>query len=120
VGTFTIADPQNWIALAAFLIVALVASRLSSVARARADEATARRDEVAKLFDLSRDVLLMTDADDAVALLARFIARRFDLAYVAICLPRQGAGWQIAEGGALSLELDSAQLDLTFAGASRT
>jgi two-component system sensor histidine kinase KdpD len=120
VGTFTIADPQNWIALVAFLAVALVASNLSSVARARADEATARRDEVAKLFDLSRDILLMTDSDEAIALLARFIARRFDLAYAAICLPRAAAGWQIAEGGPLSLELDRAQLDLTFAGASRT
>jgi two-component system, OmpR family, sensor histidine kinase KdpD len=119
VGTFTIADPQNWIALFAFLAVALVASNLSSVARARADEATARRDEVAKLFDLSRDILLMTDSDEAVALLARFIARRFDLNYVAICLPR-AAGWQIAEGGPLSLELNQAQLDLTLAGASRT
>ena len=40
VGTFTIVDPQNWIALFAFLAVSLVASNLSSVARARAEEAT--------------------------------------------------------------------------------
>jgi len=120
VGTFTIADPQNWIALFAFLAVALVASNLSSVARARATEATARRDEVAKLFDLSRDVLLMTDSDQAIAMLARFISRRFDLDYVAICLPRPATGWQIAQGGPLTLDLDRAQLDLTFAGASRT
>ncbi len=31
IGTFTIADPQNWVALFAFLAVALVASNLSSV-----------------------------------------------------------------------------------------
>jgi two-component system sensor histidine kinase KdpD len=119
VGTFTIAEPQNWVALFTFLAVALVASNLSSIARARADEAMARRDEVARLFDLSRDVLLMTDTDDAVTLLARFISRRFDLAYVAICLPRAD-GWQIAEGGPLSLPLDEAQLQMTFAGASKT
>jgi two-component system sensor histidine kinase KdpD len=119
VGTFTIADPQNWVALFAFLAVALVASNLSSVARARADEATARRDEVARLFDLSRDVLLMTDNEEAVAQLARSIARRFDLDYVAICLPRAG-GWEIAEGAPLSLDLDRSLLDMTFAGASRT
>ena len=36
VGTLTIADPQNWVALFAFLAVSLVASNLSSaVARAR-------------------------------------------------------------------------------------
>src|SRR5947207_10600019 len=39
VGTFTIADPHNWVALAAFLIVSTVASRLSASAQARAQEA---------------------------------------------------------------------------------
>ena len=34
VGTFTIADPQNWIALAAFLVVAVIASNLSAAAQA--------------------------------------------------------------------------------------
>src|SRR6476620_2927920 len=32
VGTFTIADPQNWVAVFAFLTVSLVASNLSAVA----------------------------------------------------------------------------------------
>ncbi len=35
VGTFTIADPQNWTALITFLAVSLVASNLSAAARAR-------------------------------------------------------------------------------------
>jgi two-component system, OmpR family, sensor histidine kinase KdpD len=60
VGTWTIADPQNWVALFVFLAVSLVASRLSHVARARTEEALGRRDELARLFDLSRDVLAMT------------------------------------------------------------
>ena len=33
VGTFTIADPQNWIALFAFLVVAVIASNLSAAAQ---------------------------------------------------------------------------------------
>ena len=90
VGTFTIADPQNWVALFAFLAVSLVASKLSSIARARADEATTRRDEMARLFDLSRDVLLTSDSREAIGLLARSIARRFQLDYAAICLPHAG------------------------------
>ena len=67
VGTFTIADPQNWVALFAFLAVSLVASNLSAVARARTQEAVGRRDELARLFDLSRDVLMMTDSREALA-----------------------------------------------------
>jgi two-component system sensor histidine kinase KdpD len=118
VGTLTIADPENWVALIAFLAVSLVASNLSSVARARAEEALARRDEVARLFDLSRDVLLMTDSRDALSLLARFIARRFDLEYVAVCLPREGQ-WTIAESGLLPIPLDTNQLALALADAEK-
>jgi two-component system, OmpR family, sensor histidine kinase KdpD len=67
VGTFTIADPQNWVALFAFLAVSLVASNLSAVARARTEEAEGRRDELARLFDLSRDVMMATDSHQALA-----------------------------------------------------
>ncbi len=67
VGTLSIADPQNWVALFTFLAVSLVASNLSSRVRAREQEAVDGRDEIARLFDLSRDVLLMTDSRDAIS-----------------------------------------------------
>ena len=38
VGTFTIADPQNWVALFTFLVVAVIASKLSAAVQARAVE----------------------------------------------------------------------------------
>jgi len=114
VGTFTIADPQNWIALFAFLAVSLVASNLSAVARTRTDEAVERRDELARLFDLSRDVLLITDSREAIAALARAIVRRFDLEYVAIALPR-GGDWDIQQAGPLTIAMDRVQLSEAFA-----
>ena len=86
VGTLTIADPQNWIALFAFLAVSLVASNLSAVARARTQEAEARRDELGRLFDLSRDILLITDSQEANAL-----ARRLHLAPLRSGLRRRSA-----------------------------
>src|SRR6478752_5311284 len=98
VGTFTISDPQNWTALITFLAVSLVASNLSAVARARTEEARSRRNELARLFDLSRDVLITTEGRDAINSLARSVARRFDLGYVAIALP-QGATWDLYEAG---------------------
>jgi two-component system sensor histidine kinase KdpD len=104
------------VALIAFLTVSLVASRLSSTAHDRQQEAVARRDELARLFDLSRDVLLTTESRDAIPLLARYIARRFDLDYVAICLPHAGT-WDVFEAGPLELSLDTQQLALAFAGA---
>jgi K+-sensing histidine kinase KdpD len=50
VGTLTIAEPQNWVALFTFLAVSLIASNLSSTVRAREREAAERR----KAADLAR------------------------------------------------------------------
>src|SRR5262245_11849294 len=97
VGTLTIANPQNWIALLAFLIVAVIASNLSAAARQREREAVARGNEVTRLFDLTRDVLLTTDTAQAIDVLARQVARRFELSKVAICLPVD-TGWRIHQG----------------------
>lgn len=109
VGTLTIADPQNWVALFALLTVSLVASHLAAVARARTQESDARRDELARLFDLSRDVLLVTDSQIANAALAGFIARRFDIDYVAVCVP-QGSEWLVFEAGQGRLTPDPREL----------
>lgn len=61
VGTFTIADPANWIALASFLIATLVASRLVVRSRMEAADAEARRGEVAALYSLSLDLFSATN-----------------------------------------------------------
>jgi two-component system sensor histidine kinase KdpD len=117
VGTFTIADPQNWVALFVFLAVSVVASDLSAVSRDRAREAVARRDEMSRLFDLSRDILLTTEGNDALSVLARAVARRFDLDYVAICRPAP-EGWDVFEGGGEEIALDRAELSRVFAASS--
>jgi len=114
VGKLTIADPENWIALIAFLIVSLVASNLSSVASARTQEAVVRRDELGRLFDLSRDVLLITDSGEAHARLAGFVSRRFDLDFAAICVP-QPPDWTVFRAGPRELTLDPRELSAAFA-----
>jgi len=47
---FTIADPQNWVALGAFSVTALVTGQLSARARQRAIEAEASKQEVEGLY----------------------------------------------------------------------
>ena len=44
-GQFTIRDADNWVALIAFLVVAVLASSVAEVTRARSREATERRRE---------------------------------------------------------------------------
>jgi len=117
VGTFTIADPHNWIALVSFLIVSTVASRLSASAQARAREALDRRNELTRLFDLTRDILLTTEQEGALAAIARHVARRFELDRVAIAVPSRD-GWQVHQGGADNAELNSSDLDRAFAASA--
>src|SRR5215471_2716136 len=59
VGTWAISDPENWVALFAFLISSLIASDLSNRAKRRTAEASTRRMEMEKLYALSRSILLM-------------------------------------------------------------
>jgi len=51
VGTFTIQDPQNWVALTAFFITAITAGQLSARAQRRAEEAVAGRREIERLYE---------------------------------------------------------------------
>jgi two-component system sensor histidine kinase KdpD len=104
VGSFYLADPGEWVALTAFLVVSLVASKLSAAARARASEAIARQRELGCLFDVSRDVLSITDTSNAMRQLADSIHRRFGLEFVALCLPNADA-WEIVSGGSSPLRL---------------
>jgi two-component system sensor histidine kinase KdpD len=59
VGTLTIADPQNWVALFAFLVVSIVASQLSERARRRTQEAIEHQQETERLYTLSRMILMV-------------------------------------------------------------
>lgn len=56
VGTFTIADPQNWVALVVFLIVAVIGSQLSATAQSRARDAARGALASTLLTSLSHDL----------------------------------------------------------------
>ena len=57
VGTFTVADPQNWVALFAFLVTAIVGSQLSGRIRKEARASNQRRRDIEKLYTLSQKLL---------------------------------------------------------------
>ena len=54
-GTLHIAEPENWVALAAFLLTAVIAGQLSTRARRRAEEAEAGRLEIERLYEELRN-----------------------------------------------------------------
>jgi two-component system sensor histidine kinase KdpD len=69
IGTLTIADTRNWVALFAFLGTAMYASHLASRIREESDEANARRIESEMLYRLGRQLL----QPESVAQLFNFI-----------------------------------------------
>lgn len=84
VGTFTIADPQNWIALFAFLITALVASNLAERARREAERAKQRRREVERLFGLSQRLLASENVLALLNALPSYVQESFSVGSVAV------------------------------------
>jgi two-component system sensor histidine kinase KdpD len=89
VHTFTIADPQNWIALLAFLISAIVASRLSERARREAMNATRRRKELERLYSLSQQLLATENMMEMLNSIPRLVRDAFGLKAAAMYLPKR-------------------------------
>ncbi len=79
IGEFTISDPENWVALAAFLVTAVTASELSVRVRRRAAEAIARRQEVERLYALGQDLLLSGSVRSAARDIVNSIIRTFEI-----------------------------------------
>ncbi len=108
VGTLTIADPQNWVALTAFLVTAVTASNLSATAKRRALEASGRRAEMERLYNLSRALMMAEPSEAAVARhLARQVAAVFELRAVAVFDRRTG---EVQRAGPEDLPLSEARL----------
>src|SRR3984957_6911934 len=76
IGRFTVADPQNWVALFAFLVVSVLASHLSSRARQKAEDASARRREIEKLYAFSQGLL---ESGNVIQLLNRIPSQIVDI-----------------------------------------
>jgi two-component system, OmpR family, sensor histidine kinase KdpD len=84
VRTFTIADPQNWVALFAFLVTSVTASRFSEQAKRRTLEALDRQREMEKLYALSRAILLIDPVHPMPKQLALQVAQSFGATAVAL------------------------------------
>jgi two-component system, OmpR family, sensor histidine kinase KdpD len=97
-GTFTIADPQNWIALFAFLVTATVASQLSASARQRAMEAMGRQQEMERLYELSRTLMLVDKQSAITGQISQRISQVFDVKCAAVCDRRTGHVYKTGEG----------------------
>jgi two-component system sensor histidine kinase KdpD len=72
-------SPENWIALGAFEFTALVISRLSLRAQLRAKEAIAGRRDMERLYQTSRQMLLLDSSGEPGSLIPSLIREIFEL-----------------------------------------
>jgi len=105
--TFTIADPQNWVALFSFLATALIASRLSTKARRRTLDALERQQDLERLYTFGRAILLIDDGEPFAKQLANRLADAFELNAVAVYERRSG---EIYHAGPLDFDGIDSQL----------
>ncbi len=75
IGTLTVADPQNWVALFAFLAVAVIGSHFATRARRQAEQASARQRDIERLYAFSRNLL---ESSNVMELLNRIPAQIVD------------------------------------------
>ena len=90
VNTFTIADPQNWVALFALLITSITASRLSTRVRRQAIEAQERQQEMERLYALSRSILLIDSTQSVPRQVINQVAQTFEAAAVVLYVQSTG------------------------------
>ncbi len=82
----TVADPANWVSLGTFEITALLVSRLSTQARSSAFESENQRRRAAKLFELSRAILLINGRSEVEHQLCGLIREIIDVSDVQLSL----------------------------------
>src|SRR6266702_3403765 len=111
VGAFTVADPQNWVALFAFLITSITGSQLSSRIRKEADEAHRRRREVERLYRFSRQLLGEGNVIQLMNAIPNYIVESFEAGAAELFLPQKEKFYRSGYGAA---HLDEEKMKTAF------
>jgi two-component system sensor histidine kinase KdpD len=86
IGAFTVADPQNWVALFAFLVTAGIASQLADRARRQTADAVQRRLDVERLYSFSQRLLATDNVAELLNAIPAYVSDGFGAKAAAIYL----------------------------------
>jgi two-component system sensor histidine kinase KdpD len=111
VGTFTIADPQNWVALLAFLVTSIMGSQLSARIRREADEAHQRRREIERLYKFSQNLLAEGNVIQLMNAIPDYIVESFEGGAAELFLPQKDKFYRSGFGAA---HLDEEKMKSAF------
>ena len=108
--TFTVADPENVVALFFFLIVAVIVSNLTAATRRQVVTARARAKTTAELYAFSRKVAGIGALDDLLWATAFQIASMLNVRTVLLMPLKDGEGLEVASGYPPEDRLDDADM----------
>ncbi|HKV29097.1 MAG TPA: ATP-binding protein [Candidatus Acidoferrales bacterium] len=111
VGTLTIADPQNWVALFAFLATAVVGSQLSGRMRREADAANQRRREIEKLYVFSQKLLGEGNVIQLLNAIPNHLAEAFEAGAATVFLAEKNKFYRSGQG---TTQLDEEKMKAAF------
>jgi two-component system sensor histidine kinase KdpD len=111
IGTFTIADPQNWVALGAFLVTSIMGSQLSARIRRQADEAHSRRREIERLYKFSQKLLGEGNVIQLMNAIPNYIVESFEAGASELFLPQKEKFYRSGYGAA---HLDEEKMKTAF------
>jgi two-component system sensor histidine kinase KdpD len=94
VGTFTIAETQNWVALFAFFFSSILASNLSERARRQTEEAHLRRQEVERLYAFTQQLLVAENVLELLKTVPGYISESFGATHAAVYLPTRDQSYR--------------------------
>lgn len=106
VGRFTIEDPRNWVALAAFLAGSVLVSQLSEQVHRQAEAAEQRRLELERLYEFSQQLLLQEDPRRLARSTPSAVAAAFRFRAVALYLRDEDASYSSGPDGELPSTVD--------------
>ncbi len=86
IGSFAIADPQNWVALIAFLVTAGIAGQLADRARRQTADAVQRRRDVERLYAFSQRLLATDNVAELLNAIPAYVRDGFGAKAAAIYL----------------------------------
>jgi two-component system sensor histidine kinase KdpD len=111
IGTLTIADPQNWVALGAFLVTSIMGSQLSARIRRQAHEAHSRRREIERLYKFSQKLLGEGNVIQLMNAIPNYIVESFEAGAAELFLPQKDKFYRSGYGAA---HLDEQKMKTAF------
>jgi len=111
VGNFTIADPQNWVALGAFLFTSIMGSQLSARIRKEADEAHSRRREIERLYKFSQKLLGEGNVIQLMNAIPNYMVETFEAGAAGLFLPQKDKFYRSGFGAS---HLDEERMKAAF------